>query len=159
MKSQKLKLSNPIHLLASTFGVGLIPFAPGTWGTVAAIPFYLLLCKLPLYYYCGVVALLFGIGVWLSAITMRDLGVYDHPQIVIDETVGFFITMIAAPHSWIWIVIGFVLFRFFDILKPWPINVADEKIQNGFGIMFDDLLAAIFSLLVIQVLRFTFPSL
>lgn len=149
---KKICLYNPIHLLATTFGVGLLPFAPGTWGTLAAIPFYLLMRNLSLFHYCGLIVLLFGIGVWVSEIVTRDVGVYDYPQIVFDETVGFLATMIALPHHWLWIVLGFLLFRFFDILKPWPINWVDHEVRNGLGVMLDDLLAAIYASIVLRII-------
>jgi len=77
--------------------------------------------------------------------------VHDHPGIVWDEIVGYFITMFMVPKEWMWIVSGFILFRFFDILKPWPISVADKQLKGGFGIMFDDVIAGIFALVVIQI--------
>ena len=139
-------LRNPLHLLSLGFGSGLAPFAPGTCGTLLAIPPYLLLAQLPLHYYLLAVAVAFGAGVFLCGYTSSALGVHDHSGIVWDEFVGFWITMIAVPATWQWIVAGFVLFRLFDIVKPWPVKIADARMKGGFGIMFDDLLAAVYAL-------------
>ena len=144
-------LRNPLHLLSLGFGSGLSPFAPGTCGTLVAIPLYLLLAQLPLWYYLAAVALAFAIGVYLCGYTSAALGEHDHSGIVWDEFVGFWITMIAVPATWQWILAGFVLFRLFDIVKPWPVKVADAKMKGGFGIMFDDLLAALYAVIVLQI--------
>jgi phosphatidylglycerophosphatase A len=141
---------NPIHFLALGFGSGCAPFAPGTFGTLAAIPLYLLLQRLPLLPYLAVVGLAFGFGVWICGRAARDLGVHDHPSIVWDEVVGYWLTMTAAPPGWAWIVLGFALFRLFDILKPWPIQAADRRVGGGFGIMFDDVLAGVYAWLALQ---------
>ena len=93
---------------------------------------------------------MFSIGVWFFHVTERDLGVHDYPGIVWDEIVGYLITMFMAPAGWQWIVLGFVLFRLFDIWKPFPIRALERRIQGGFGNMFDDALAGIYSLLVLQ---------
>lgn len=111
---------NPVHFLAFGFGSGAAPFAPGTFGTLAAIPLYLLLVQLSLNWYLVVLIVMFGIGIFLCERTARDLGVHDHGGIVWDEFVGYWITMVAAPAGWMWPIVGFVLFRFFDILKPFP---------------------------------------
>jgi len=139
-------LRNPLHLLSFGFGSGLSPVAPGTCGTLFAIPPYLLLAQLPLFWYLLALALAYAAGVYLCGYTSRALGVHDHGAIVWDEFVGFWITMIALPASWQWILAGFVLFRLFDIVKPWPVKLADRKMKGGFGIMFDDLLAAVYAL-------------
>ena len=94
--------------------------------------------------------LMFLAGIWICEQASQILKVHDHPGIVWDEFVGYFITMIAAPPGWIWIVIGFILFRLFDILKPWPIRLIDQQIKGGFGIMADDVLAAVYAWLVLQ---------
>lgn len=150
--SPPLIWSNPIHLLAFGFGAGASPYAPGTFGTLIGIPIYLLLLHLVFWQYLGIVFLLFILGVWLCHTTARDLGVHDHPGIVWDEIVGFLVTMTAAPFGWLWIVIGFGLFRLFDILKPWPINVVDKKVSGGLGIMLDDLVAGIFAAAVLKII-------
>lgn len=144
-------LRNPLHFLSLGFGSGLAPFAPGTLGTLFAIPPYLLLAKLPLAYYLLAILVAFAIGIYLCGYTSRALGEHDHSGIVWDEFVGFWITMIAVPATWQWILAGFVLFRLFDIVKPWPVKVADEKMKGGFGIMFDDVLAALYALVGLQI--------
>jgi phosphatidylglycerophosphatase A len=145
-------LRNPLHLLSCGLGSGLSPRAPGTCGTLVAVPLYLLLVQLPLLWYLLAVALAFIAGVFLCGYTSKALGVHDHGGIVWDEFVGYWITMIAVPASWPWILAGFVLFRLFDIVKPWPVKVADAKMTGGFGIMFDDVLAGLYALAVLQVL-------
>lgn len=152
----KLNWRNPIHLLAFGFGSGAMPKAPGTWGTLAAVPLYLLMEPLALPLYLLLLLLLALLGVWLCHRTASDMGVHDHPGIVWDEFVGFFITMIAAPAGWVWIVVGFILFRFFDILKPWPIRWVDTHVHGGFGIMFDDVLAGLMALACMQLLGYWF---
>ena len=145
-------LSNPIHCLAFGFGSGLAPKAPGTFGTLLAVPLYLLLSQLSLLPYILVVVIAFAIGIYLCGRTATDLGVHDHPGIVWDEFVGFWITMIAAPAGWLWVVIGFILFRLFDIWKPWPIRFFDKNVESGLGIMIDDVLAGIYALMVLQLI-------
>lgn len=144
-------LRNPLHLLSLGFGSGLAPVAPGTFGTLAAIPLYLLIAQLALPYYLAIVALGFAAGVYLCGYTSARLGVHDHGGIVWDEFVGFWITMTAVPVTWQWIVAGFVLFRLFDIVKPWPVKIADTKMTGGLGIMFDDVLAGIYALGCLQL--------
>jgi phosphatidylglycerophosphatase A len=145
-------LSNPIHCLAFGFGSGLAPKAPGTAGTLVAIPLYYLMAPLSLPLYMVVVLLAFFLGVYLCDKTARDLGVHDHPGIVWDEFVGLWITMFAAPAGWLWLVVGFTLFRLFDIWKPWPIRWLDKSVGGGFGIMIDDVLAAVYAWCCLQLL-------
>jgi phosphatidylglycerophosphatase A len=156
MKTNKipgLDLRNPIHFFAFGFGSGVMPFAPGTFGTLAAVPLYLLLQPLPLLSYLVVLLVAFVAGVWLCERTSRDLRVHDHGGIVWDEIVGYLFTMTFAPPGWQWMLLGFVLFRLFDILKPWPIRTIDQRVQGGFGIMLDDLLAGLFALLVMALIN------
>ena len=148
----KKVLSSPVRFLAFGFGSGLAPFAPGTFGTLAAIPLYLLMQPLSLPSYLLVTAIVCVVGVWICGKSSELLGVHDHSGIVWDEFAGYFVTMIAAPTGWLWIVVGFVLFRLFDIWKPWPISVLDKKVHGGLGIMVDDILAGIFALIGVQLL-------
>lgn len=143
-------LAEPRRFLALGLGSGLAPVAPGTFGTLAAIPLFLLLQTLPVSAYIAVVAAAFLLGIWLCGVTARQLGVHDHPGIVWDEFVGYWVTMLAAPPGWWWLVAGFVLFRLFDILKPWPIRWIDRRVGGGFGIMLDDLIAGGMAWLVLQ---------
>ena len=147
-------LLNPAHLLSLGFGSGLSPKMPGTMGTLAGVGLYLLL---PSQYlmnwkiYLGIIIASFLIGIFLCGYTAKALNVHDHPGIVWDEIVGYFIAMFMVPKEWMWILLGFVLFRLFDILKPWPISIADKRLKGGFGIMFDDVIAAVFALIIIQI--------
>jgi phosphatidylglycerophosphatase A len=143
-------LRNPVHLLSLGFGSGLAAKAPGTFGTLAAVPLYLLLSDVSLPIYLAVVVLGALLGIWLCGYTAHRLGEHDHPSIVWDEFVGYFITMIAAPAGWSWLLLGFLLFRLFDILKPWPIRWVDRHVHGGFGIMLDDVLAGAMAWLVLQ---------
>lgn len=131
------------HWIAFGFGSGLVPRAPGTAGTLAAIPLWLLLSLLAWPAYLGVLAVLFLIGVWACGRTARDLRSEDPSAIVWDEWVGFLVTMTAVPTDWGWLLAGFLLFRLLDIWKPWPIRWADRSIGGGLGIMLDDLLAGV----------------
>jgi phosphatidylglycerophosphatase A len=148
-------LSDPLHFLAFGFGSGCMPFAPGTFGTLAAIPIYLLVMGTSPWLYLSLTVLLFISGIWICGWTTRKLGVHDHSGIVWDEIVGYLVTMFLAPSGWEWIIIGFLLFRFFDIAKPWPIGLADRKLKGGFGIMVDDVIAGIFAFAVIQLILYS----
>ena len=150
-------LHSPVLWSAFGFGSGLSPKAPGTMGTLAAIPLYLLLAKLPLMGYALVVLVSFIVGCWLCGEAAKRLGVHDFGGIVWDEFVGYWITMFAAPAGWLWIAVGFVLFRVFDIWKPWPIRVADQQVHGGLGIMLDDVLAGIYAGLALQALAYFVP--
>ena len=143
---------NPVHFLAFGLGSGAAPYAPGTFGTLAAIPIYLALMPLPIWAYLGVVFVMGMLGIWLCDVTSKDLGVHDHSGIVWDEFVGYLITMVAAPPGWLWIVSGFFLFRFFDIVNPWPIRWIDKHVEGGWGIMLDDMLAGVYAWLTLQAL-------
>jgi len=145
-------LLNPVHLLSLGFGSGLAPRAPGTAGTLIAIPVYLLMTGLGPVGYLLVTLFLLYIGIHLCQATAQRLGVHDHPAIVWDEIVGYLLTMVAVPLGWVWIVAGFVLFRLFDIWKPWPIGFFDRRVSGGLGIMFDDLLAALYASIVLQLI-------
>ncbi|MBT3348121.1 MAG: phosphatidylglycerophosphatase A [Thiotrichales bacterium] len=144
--------SSPTHLFAFGFGSGLAPIAPGTAGTLAAIPIYLLIEGLSLPLYLGFILISFLFGVVICGRTGDALGEHDHGGIVWDEFVGFWITMIAAPSGWIWIALGFILFRIFDIWKPWPINWADQKVAGGLGVMLDDVIAGVYAALFLQII-------
>lgn len=143
---------HPLHFIAFGFGSGLLPKMPGTWGTLAAIPLYLLIANYPLWLYSLLTLLLIIFSIYISGVTARDIGVHDHPGIVIDEIVGFLLTMLALPVNWLWISAGFILFRIFDIWKPWPIRWVDRQVKGGVGIVVDDLLAAVYAWLILQAL-------
>jgi len=143
---------NPIHFVAFGFGTGVLPRMPGTYGTLAAIPIYLLMMNLPLWIYALFTIILIVFAVIACDITAKDIGVHDYSGIVLDEIVGFLVTMIAVPIGWFWIALGFILFRIFDIWKPWPIKWLDRKVSGGFGIVVDDLLAGVYAWIVLQII-------
>ncbi|WP_018013754.1 phosphatidylglycerophosphatase A [Teredinibacter turnerae] len=145
-------LREPRMLLAFGFGSGLSPVVPGTMGTLVGLPAIWLLAMLPLPITLIVITLAAILGVYLCDYSSRQLGVHDHKGIVWDEFVGVWITFLAVPLTWPAVVAGFVIFRFFDMVKPWPICVADRKVHGGFGIMFDDLLAGLAALGAMQTL-------
>lgn len=150
-------LASVTGFLALGAGAGLSPKAPGTVGTVLGVPLVMLMPDSLLGYTVVLVALAV-VGVWLCDVCARDLGVHDHPGIVWDEIVGYAVTMTAAPRGWLPLLLGFVLFRLFDILKPWPIRVADRRVHGGLGIMLDDLLAGVLAAVCLQVLLVLVPS-
>lgn len=148
----KFDLKQPVQWLAVGFGSGLAPKAPGTFGTLAAIPLFLLLSLLSSIFYLAAVIFISIVGIYICGKAAEDVGVHDHPAIVWDEFAGFLITMIMVPVSWQTIAVGFILFRFFDIVKPWPISFIDKKISGGLGIMLDDILAGIFALIIMHLI-------
>lgn len=148
----KIVWQDPAYFISFGFGSGLLPIAPGTWGTLAAIPVYLMIASLPWTFYLGFTLVAFIFGVYASAKVTRDLGEEDYSGIVWDEVVGYLLTMTMVPVGWGWIILGFFLFRLFDILKPWPIRLVDKKVKGGLGIMLDDVLAAIPAWLILQLL-------
>jgi phosphatidylglycerophosphatase A len=142
---------HPVQFLAFGFGSGLFPKAPGTAGTLLAIPLYLLFAEWGLLQYTVLLAVAVLLGVWICGAASRQLQVHDHPGIVWDEFVGFWITMWAVPPDWIWMIAGFVLFRIFDIAKPWPVSALDRKVGGGLGIMADDMLAGALACLTLHI--------
>lgn len=154
-------LTSPVHCLAFGFGAGLSPVAPGTVGTLVGILLFLVMKPFGLPLYLALTAMLFALGCYICGESAHRLGVPDHGGIVMDEMVAFLVVMLpwlmAAPRavsipSWVWLAIGFVLFRLFDIVKPWPVNMADRHLHGGFGIMLDDLLAAVYAAGVLALL-------
>ncbi|MGH8372520.1 MAG: phosphatidylglycerophosphatase A family protein [Gammaproteobacteria bacterium] len=134
---------DPRHFLAYGFGAGLAPKAPGTAGTLVAIPVYLLVHLGGIWFYLGFTVGAFLVGIVVCGYTARRMGIADPSGVVWDEIVGYLISMAGAPLGLIWIIAGFVLFRILDILKPWPICVLDRRIKGGFGIMLDDVAAGL----------------
>lgn len=134
-------IKSPSLFLAFGFGSGLAPKAPGTFGSMAGLVIWLLLADLSLPAYLTIVTLSGLAGVYVCGTAAEKLGVHDHGGIVWDEFVGLWIAMAALPVSWASIILGFGLFRFFDILKPWPISWLDKKVSGGWGIMLDDIAA------------------
>lgn len=147
-------LKDPLNLCALGFGSGLSPRAPGTAGTVVGVMMYLGLQHLPLPVYLAVVVVVVLAGIQICGHAARALGVHDHPAIVWDEIAGILITLIHAPDGWHWLLAGFLLFRGFDIVKPWPIRQVDKGLGGGLGIMLDDILAGLFSLICLQLIHY-----
>lgn len=143
---------NPWYFFVFGFGIGAIPFAPGTFGTLLAIPFYLALSHLPVALYIAFVVAFIAFSSYACEKVSREIHEHDHPGMCIDEFAGFFVTMLGAPHGIGWIFIGFLLFRLFDIWKPWPIRWLDETIHGGFGMILDDVAAGIYAMLIMQIL-------
>lgn len=152
---QRISLKHPLHFLALGFGSGLAPKAPGTFGTLAAIPL-VWLCShyLSFNLYLSLTVFFSIAGIWICGITADDMQVHDDSSIVWDEVVGLMITMLAVPLSWQTLLVGFLLFRLFDIAKPWPISYLDKHVHGGFGIMADDILAGLFALGGMHLLLF-----
>lgn len=146
--------SHPAHWLAFGGGAGLSPLAPGTVGTLLAFPiFWFLQPRVPSLAYLGVVAIMFIAGIWACDRTGRILGVSDHGGMVWDEVVAFLLVLFFIPASVIWQASAFLLFRLFDILKPPPIRHFDRTVKNGFGVMLDDMIAALYTLLTLALWR------
>ena len=154
MKLSPRLLLDPVHFFALGFGTGLVPRGPGTAGTLVGVLLDPLLRPLGLEIRIGIVVLMFLIGIWLCGESARRLGVHDHPGIVWDEIVGYLALMLVAPAGWPWALAGFVVFRYFDIAKPWPIRQLDHGLKGGFGIMVDDIMAAVWGALVLLAIMF-----
>ena len=149
----RVSLLNPVHFLALGFGSGLAPKMPGTFGTLAALPTVVLLSYYSSFFVYLIVTILVSIvGIWICGKAAQDMGAHDDSSIVWDEIAGMLITMLAVPLSWQTVLAGFLLFRFFDILKPWPISYLDKHVHGGFGIMIDDVLAGLFAVGIMHIL-------
>jgi len=146
-------LQHPAHFFGLGFGAGLAKKAPGTVGTLIGLPLFWFISAYSLPTQFTVIAVLFVIGVPICAITGKALGVPDHGSIVWDEIVAMMLVLAFTPSQWQWWLVAFLLFRLFDIWKPFPIRQCDAKLKNGFGVMFDDLLAAIYAILVLQLIQ------
>lgn len=149
-----LRISDPIAFVATWFGAGLMPKAPGTWGSLAAMP-----PALFIYHFGGPEVLLvaalaaFALGIWAAGAYAKAAGNPDPSQVVIDEVAALWLILaMVAPTLLGWIA-AFVCFRFFDVVKPWPVSLADRRVKGGFGIMLDDIIAAIYAMLVLLLLR------
>lgn len=143
----------PLHFIAFGFGSGALPYAPGTWGTLMAIPFFLVLSKLSLSLYVIVTILIMLVSIWISDKVSREIKVHDHQGMCLDEIVGFLVTMTNLPCEIKWIGAGFLLFRIFDVLKPEPIRYLDEKVPGGLGMILDDVVAGIFACGILNFVR------
>ena len=148
LSAVSFNLKDPCHFFATGFGSGLIKPAPGTWGTLlAGVPVYFLLSQLPQLYFWLSIVIVCVAGVIFCEKTERDIGVHDHSSLVWDEVAGYLITMSIVPNfHWIWACVGFLLFRFFDIVKPFPVKQVDQLVGGGLGVMLDDVVAGLFAL-------------
>jgi phosphatidylglycerophosphatase A len=151
----RFRFRHPVTLIATWFGSGLLRPAPGTWGTLAALPPAYVIAR-----FGGPVALViaivvaFAIGVWAANAYARAAEKSDPSEVVIDEVAAMWLVLAAAPPNWLGWLLAFVAFRFFDVLKPWPVNLADIKLKGGFGIMIDDIIAAFYAILALQILNY-----
>jgi phosphatidylglycerophosphatase A len=147
-----LPFGHPAALVATWFGAGLLPVAPGTWGSLAALP-----CAWVIVYLAGPTALVaaalivFPLGCWAGGVVARASGRYDPGFIVVDEVAAQWLVLAAVPLDWRWYLAAFVLFRVFDIVKPWPARLVERKLKGGFGIMLDDVVAAFYAVLVLLI--------
>lgn len=148
--TKKIRL-NIEHSAAIGFGLGKLPLVPGTWGTLGGVVLYLLLLPFSLPVYLIVTFIAFVYGCHLCEKVSQEMQVYDHSSVVWDEIVGYCVSMIAVPRGIAWMCAGFVLFRLFDIIKPWPIRWVDTHMKSGLGMMLDDVLAGIAVCLILQV--------
>ena len=142
-------LTDPVHILAFGFGTGLSPFAPGTVGSLVGVLFAWLTLDLGLPVQLVIAAAIALSGIWICGESARRIGVHDHGGIVWDEIAGMYITLLVAPPTIAGWVLGFALFRAFDIAKPWPIRDLDHRLGGGLGIMLDDLAAALYALILL----------
>jgi phosphatidylglycerophosphatase A len=146
-------LSHPAGWIATALGAGLSPKAPGTAGSlVALLPWRFLLREEPPGAYLAVLVAGFLLGVWACGVCDRRLGLHDQGALVWDEVIGMWLVLFAAPPQWWWMIVGFVLFRLFDIWKPWPVGWADRRVHGGVGVMLDDLVAGCYALVVLQLI-------
>ena len=153
-QQRRAVLSHPAGWIASGFGSGFSPFASGTVGSAVALIPWLALRELDLVFYVLALAAAFALGVWASDVVIRRLGIEDPSVVVWDEFVGQWIALlplVIAPRGWLWIVAAFVLFRIFDVWKPWPASWADRHVKGGFGAMLDDVFAGAYAALVLAV--------
>lgn len=155
---RRFLLQRPAHFFALGFGAGLSRIAPGTLGTMLALPLFALLMQTPEPVHYAVIAVLFGFGIQCCEIAGRNLGVADHGSIVWDEIVAMLLVLEFTPQAWQWWLLAFLLFRLFDIWKPFPIRQFDARLKGGFGVMLDDLLAAIYAIAAMKALQWLMTS-
>ena len=148
---RRVALGTPAGFVAFGFGSGLSRFAPGTVGTLAAIPFGLVLKSLPATWFWALLVIFFLAGIHLCDVSSKRLGQHDPGGIVWDEMVAYWLTVAFLPLSWPWWLAAFALFRFFDILKPWPIRQVEKRFGGGLGIMLDDIVAALYAMAILAL--------
>jgi len=152
-KIQLNELKDPVVFIALGLGSGLAPKAPGTAGTLLTVPLVYFLQQQSTLIYALVTLFVLATGSWICGYAAKKLQVHDHSAIVYDEVAGFLITMLLVPAGWPWMLAGFVLFRFFDAVKPWPISWVDKNVHGGFGIMIDDVIAGTVSLAILLLVQ------
>jgi phosphatidylglycerophosphatase A len=152
MSKVQFNLTKWHQFLALGFGSGLSPIAPGTFGTLVAVPLVALLLWAGNSYLLAFVVLGSVLGIYLCGQTADDIGEHDHAAIVWDEIIGYGITLLWSPLHWQTLLLGFILFRLFDIVKPWPISLLDRTVHGGVGIMLDDIVAGVAALVALQLL-------
>ena len=146
-------LYNPFHAFSFGFGLGLLPKAPGTYGTLAAFPIYIVLVRFSTMTYCIVLLILLLAAIYTVSYTSKALHNHDDSRIVCDEFVAYLLVLLFTKQTAFFMLLSFVMFRFFDIVKPWPINLIDSKVEGGYGIVLDDIIAAIYSIFIIIALQ------
>lgn len=156
--ARDLAFGTPSGFFAFGFGSGLSPFAPGTMGTLAAVPLAVALKLLPVPLFWPLLLLFFLLGVHLCEVTSRRLGQHDPGGIVWDEMVAYWLTVALLPLHWAWLLAAFVLFRVFDIFKPWPIRWVEKRFGGGLGIMLDDVVAAAYAIILLKLAEWFFQS-
>ena len=150
----RFMLRHPAHVIALGGGAGLAPVAPGTFGTLVAFPLHWVLAShLSEPLHAIVIAVLFLVGTWACGVTGRAMGIADHSGMVCDEIVAMMIILFFIPAGILWWGGAFLLFRIFDVLKPPPIRHVDQTIKGGFGVMFDDIIAALYALIALAVVQ------
>ena len=147
----KFLFKHPANFLALGFGSGLAQKAPGTFGTIVGLPLYWLLSGYTFYIQLLLITIAFIAGIYICDVAGKLIGVSDHGSIVWDEIVAMMLVLTITPNTFIWWIVAFLLFRLFDIWKPFPINLCDAKLKGGFGVMIDDLIAAFYAMIIIKV--------
>lgn len=156
--TREVALGTAAGFFAFGFGSGLAPKAPGTVGTLAAIPVAVVLKLLPVSVFWPLLVLSFLAGIWLCGVTSDRLGQHDPGGIVWDEMVAYWLVVAFVPLHWAWLAAAFILFRLFDILKPWPIRRVEKRFGGGLGIMLDDIVAALYALVILRLAAYLLQS-
>jgi phosphatidylglycerophosphatase A len=147
----RLVFTKPDYFIAYGFGSGLAPKAPGTAGSALALVLFIGMATLPVLAQIAIILVALALGIYLTGKVALELELKDPSAIVWDEFVGMWITLLFLPPGWVWYLVAFALFRLFDIVKPWPVSVADTRLTGGLGIMLDDVVAGLYALAAIQL--------
>lgn len=150
----RLRLRHPATLIATWFGIGLIPIAPGTWGSLAALPVaWAIRSSSGVSGLAVATALAFILGCWAAGVATKASGVSDPGAVVVDEVAGQWLVLLATPFDPLAWALAFLLFRIFDIWKPWPVRWADRHVKGGLGIMLDDIIAAGYAVVFLSLMH------